>query len=732
MKIACLAAVLLGAALPADAGTPFEAADLYRLQQVENPVLAADGKRVLFTRVRFDEGADRRLGELWLAHLDAGGAVVDQRLLVPASLAPREASFSPDGSRVAFVGQHLGAAQIFVLTLADPVPRPVTSGETVPMGPVWSPDGRRIAFVGRVPARPPMVVGMPPRPRGADRAPEPKLVTDLFWRTDSGGEVKPGAFHLFVLDAETGSATQLTSGPEDGVEPSGLAWTPDGRFLIGSRSGDRVREPGESNLWRFDAARPGAVPVQLTSRPGSEVAPAVSPDGRTLAFLGAEATRSFYAMPEAWLMPLAPGAPIRKAAPALDRPLAMPPLWREDSQALHILFHDQGVTRVGEVDLGSGAVAVKVPVVGGTRLYLPSAGGQFSAAAGTFAWTTAHPDRPAGLGISRGGSQTGSLDPNARWAEGKRAGRIEEVRAKAPDGREIQGWLLFPPDFDSRRRHPVILDIHGGPNTDYGPFFSVTHALYAAAGYLVLFTNPRGSIGYGAEFANLITGAYPGDDHGDLMAMVDAVSARPYADPSNLFIGGGSGGGVLTLNAIGREPGRFRAAVALRPVTDWANQATTADSAAFFLQQWMGAAPWDAPETYRARSPFFLAGRMVTPTLLITGEADYRTPISQTEMMFGALKQRGVETMMLRLPEANHGMGRPSQWLQSILAPIDWFNRHRAKRAPASAGQRGTSGTCGPWGQSRPCNRGFGPPPGRSSRDARPRPRRRGRPARRW
>ncbi|WP_448582750.1 prolyl oligopeptidase family serine peptidase [Thermaurantiacus sp.] len=679
MKFACLAALLLALTVPVAARTPFEAADLYQLQQIENPVLAADGRRVLFTRVRFDEGSDRRQGELWLAHLDASGAIIDQRLLVPASLAPREASFTPDGSRIAFVGQHMGGAQLFVLTLADPVARPATSGETVPMGPVWSPDGRRLAFIGRVPAKAPALVGMPPRAKGADRAPEPKLVTDLFWRTDAGGEVKPGAFHLFVLDLDSGTTTQLTSGPEDMVDPNGLAWTPDGRFLIASRNSDRIKEPTESNLWRFDAGRPGAAPVQLTSRPGSEFAPAVSPDGRTLAFLGAEATRDFYPMPEVWLMPLAPGAPIRKAAPSLDRPVAAAPLWRADSAALHILYHDEGVTRVGEVDAASGAVTVKVPVVGGTRLYLPSAGGQFSAAAGTFAWTTAHADRPAGLGVSKGGEQTGRLDPNARWAEGKRASAIEEVRAKAPDGREIQGWLMFPPGFDRRKRYPLILDIHGGPNTDYGPIFSVTHALYAAAGYLVLFTNPRGSIGYGREFANLITGSYPGADHEDLMAMVDAVAARAYADPRNLFIGGGSGGGVLTLNAIGRAPGKFRAAVALRPVTDWTNQVTTADNSPFFLQQWMGAPPWDEPERYRARSPFFLAGKIITPTLLITGEADFRTPIAQTEMMFGALKQRGVETMMIRLPDANHGMGRPSQWLQSILAPIEWFNRHRLK-----------------------------------------------------
>jgi dipeptidyl aminopeptidase/acylaminoacyl peptidase len=384
-------------------------------------------------------------------------------------------------------------------------------------------------------------------------------------------------------------------------------------------------------------------------------------------------------MPEAWLMPLAPGGAVRKAAPRLDRPVETIG-WREDSQGLAMLFSDAGVTRVGEASVTSGDVAIKVPLVGGTRLYLPSSGGDFSARGGTYAYTSAFTDRPAGLGISKGAAETGAVDFNAGWAATKRPGRIEEVRAKSrADGREIQGWVVFPPDFSAGKRYPLILDIHGGPNTDYGPFFSVTHALYAAAGYLVLYTNPRGSIGYGSEFANLITNAYPGLDHDDLMSMVDALGLKPYVDSRNLFIGGGSGGGVLTLNAIGREPAKFRGAVALRPVTDWSNQATTSDFPAFFIKQWMGVAPWEDPERYRVRSPFFLAGKIRTPTMLITGEEDFRTPISQTEMMFGALKLQGVETVMVRLPGAGHAMGRPSQWLQSVLAPIQFFDRLQQK-----------------------------------------------------
>lgn len=672
-------AASLSFAPPAPAATPFEPADLYRLSLVTAPQLSPDGRRVLFTRVVFDEGQDKRLVELWLAHLDASGTVIDRRLLVGRDQLPRAAVFSPDGTRIAYLGNYIGRQTLFVMALAEGVGRPLPTGEVAPQEFAWSPDGTRIAFIGDVPLREDVITGLPERPKGAERAPDPKVVTDLFWRTDAGGERRPSSTHLFVIEAASGTLTRLTSGPAAGIDAGGIDWTPDGRFIVGVRMPDRINRPEDSNLWRFDARTPGASPVQLTSRPGSETGPKVSPDGRMLAFTGAEATAQFYPMPEAWVMPLAPGGAIRKAAPQLDRPVESLS-WREDSQALAMLFFDAGVTRVGEADLETGAVKVKVPLVGGTRLYLPSSGGDFSARAGTYAYTSAFTDRPAGLGISRGAGETGAIDFNAGWAATKRPARIEEVRAKSrADGREIQGWVAYPPDFSPARRYPLILDIHGGPNTDYGPFFSVTHALYAAAGYIVLFTNPRGSIGYGAEFANLITDAYPGRDHDDLMSMVDALGLKPYVDGRNLFIGGGSGGGVLTLNAIGREPAKFRGAVALRPVTDWSNQVTTSDASAFFMKQWMGAAPWDDPERYRARSPFFLAGRIRTPTMLITGEADFRTPISQTEMVFGALKLQGVDTVMVRLPEANHAMGRPSQWLQSILAPIQFFNRLQAK-----------------------------------------------------
>lgn len=684
-----MAASVLCATAPANARSaaqlkPFQPADIYDLSMVTYPQVSPDGTRVLFTRSAFDRGSDRRTAELWLAHLDANGRIIDKRLLVGRDVGPRQAGWSADGSRIAYVAQSLGKPQIHVLALADGLGKAITSGDLSPSQPRWSPDGRRIAFIGRVQARPATIAGMPDKPKGTEAAPDAKIISDLFWRGDGAGEILPGATHLFVADVATGAVSQLTVGDTDRVnDDGGLDWMPDGRAIVAPFTADPINGPREIDLYLYEArvGETGKVwpPTRLTSRKGSEYDPVVSPDGRTIAFIGSKASNQFYDMPELWTTPATPGSPVRHLSQALDRPVA-DARWETGGTALNILYHDEGTQRLARIDAATGATTIRVQSVGGTRLYLPSAGGQADCARDICAFTTPLTDRPAGLGIALGTALTDALDFNAGWAATRAPSRIEEITAASrADGKRVQGWIAFPPDFVPSRRYPVILDIHGGPNTDYGPFFSITHSLYAAAGYLVLFTNPRGSIGYGSAFANAITNAFPGQDHDDLMTMVDALAARPYVDSRNLFIGGGSGGGLLTLWAIGKEPDKFRAAVALRPVVDWADQVTTSDSTAFFARHWMGAMPWDRPELYFSRSPFSLTGQIKTPTLLITGENDYRTPISQTEQMFGALKLRGVDTTMIRLPGAGHGMGRPSQWLQSILAPIDYFGQRKAK-----------------------------------------------------
>ena len=624
-------------------------------------------------RTWFDIGTDRRMRELWLADIRADGSV--ERRMVAGAIRSTP-TWSPDGTRIAYVGELAGKPQVFVLPLATGIAQPVTTVKLAPLNPRWSPDGRTLAFVAQVDLPPVKPKNMPARPEGATWAPDAKVVTAYRYRTNEAGYATPGFRHVFTVPADGGAPRQVTTGDIQHINEDGaFSWTADGQGLVvaTNRRLDSDQAGRESDLWLVPLA--GAA-RQLTSADGPERDPEVSPDGRMVAFIGAAQKRSFYTQDDLWVMPLDGGAP-RNLTAASDRPVSAP-VWAEDGRSIYALYNEDGVQRVGQSPLTGGRPKTVVREVGGTRLYAPSSGGNFSVAGGTVAYTSLFADRPTGLGLTRGGRALAGLDFNTQWRAGKRIGKLEELRyASSADGTKIQGWVQYPPDFDPAKRYPLILEIHGGPNTDYGPMFSITHQLYAAAGYVVLFVNPRGSIGYGEAFANFFGKPYPGQDHDDLISGVRAMTARSYIDGRNIFIGGGSGGGLLTLWAIAKEPDLFRAAVSLRPVTDWTVQALASDLQAVTAQYWIGGTPWDNHDTYWQRSPLSLVGKVKTPTMLITGEADYRTPIAQTEIYYQALKMRGIDTVMVRLPDANHGMGRPSQWLTSILMPIDWFDRYR-------------------------------------------------------
>lgn len=680
MKTATFALTLL-ASTAAIAATPVEPLDLYRISMTDAVDVSPDGAHVLFTRMQFDIQTDRRTTEWWLAKVGSKG--LERRLLIPSQVGASGLAWAPDGKRIAYVAAYLGKPQLWVMDVEEGVGKPITSGGIAPRAPVWSPDGTRIAFTARVEAPMPKVPGMPEKPAGATWAPDPRVITDWQWRTNDGGYIKAGADHLFVMpaarDAGGGTPTQLTKGDADQIE-GGAEWAPDGQSLLYAAAvrANNDRNAGESDLYRIAAA--GGAPQRLTEIDGSERGPQLSRDGRLLAWVGCPKTTKFYCQPALWQRPVAGGEPVNLTA-ALDRPV-QDFRWSPDGKALHVLYADAGVTRVAALPAGGGKPRILLPEIGGARLYLPSSGGAWDEGNGVHAFTTVEADRPAALGVVKAGKLVGKIDFNEGWRAGKSIGAMERLTWKAPDGLPIEGWIQYPPNFDSSRKYPVALEIHGGPNGDYGPYFSITHQLYAAAGYVVLWTNPRGSIGYGERFANGITpeygGEYPGPDHDDLMAGVDEVLKRPWADARNQFIGGGSGGGVLTTFAIGKT-NRFNAAAALRPVSDWSIQALTSDISAVTLSNWVVGNPWDNRDLYWRRSTFSLVGKVQTPTLLITGEADYRTPIAQTEAYYQALKVRGVDAMMVRLPDATHGMGRPSQWLQSNLAVIDWYNRYLKK-----------------------------------------------------
>lgn len=285
--------------------------------------------------------------------------------------------------------------------------------------------------------------------------------------------------------------------------------------------------------------------------------------------------------------------------------------------------------------------------------------------------------------IWSGGKTRRLTNLNANLLEAKALASVRKIAVTAPDGRAIDAWLATPPGRQPGQKVPLILEIHGGPNSAYGPSFSSDVQLYAAAGYAVLWTNPRGSTSYGAEFANLIDKNYPSQDYDDLIASVDAAIADGTADPDNLFVTGGSGGGVLTAWIVGKT-NRFKAAATQKPVINWTSEALTMDATLFTSRYWFTKKPWEDPMSYWNRSPLSLVGNVKTPTLVVVGGEDYRTPVSESEQYYAALQIQGVPTALVKVPGASHGglAARPSQSAAKAAAILAWFDRYRSGAKP--------------------------------------------------
>jgi acylaminoacyl-peptidase len=318
--------------------------------------------------------------------------------------------------------------------------------------------------------------------------------------------------------------------------------------------------------------------------------------------------------------------------------------------------------------------------VGGLSLGRPYDGGSYSVSRnGRVAYTHCTPYRPADVYLAVPGRADGAplTQLNEDLLAQRELGTVEAFEVPSSfDGRPVQGWIVRPPRFDASQSYPLLLEIHGGPFANYGDRFALEMQLYAAAGHVVVYTNPRGSTSYGEEFANLIHHAYPSQDYDDLMSCVDAVIARGSIDASRLYVTGGSGGGVLTAWIVGKTD-RFRAAVVAKPVIHWTSFALTADLYPFFVKYWFPGMPWEVPEQYWERSPLSLVGNVSTPTMVLTGESDWRTPISESEQYYQALKLRGVDTALVRIPEASHGItDRPSRFAAKTAYVLEWFARH--------------------------------------------------------
>ena len=649
--------------------------DLFRVEYALDPQISVDGQWIAYVRQRPDVMTDRFYSNIWLVRVDGS----QHRPLTSGKFFDRSPRWSPDGSRLAYISNRSGTQQIHVQRMDSGKDTVITSGAEPPNAISWSPDGATIAFLNLV-LKPELIVGNPLQPpAGAAWAPAPKYTSELVYRFDGVGELRPGYTHLFVVPSAGGIARQLTSGavqytPSLFVEPR-LAWTPDGSEIVlaARRDKDPDRHPFDSDLYSV-ALKDGAI-KRLTDRTGPDDTPAVSPDGRLIAFTGFDDRKQSFHTTRLYVMNR-DGSGKRALSEGLDRSVGAPQ-WAVDGRGVYVTFDDRGNTKVALIDLDGNVRVVAGDVGTGGLAY---GGGSFSVAPnGTVAFTRTTTTVPSQVAVSSDRSTRDVTTLNDSLLAHRTLARSEEIRYRSSkDGREIHGWIVRPPGFDATKRYPVVLEIHGGPFANYGARFDIEKQVLAASGYVVFYANPRGSTSYGEEFFALAHQSFPGDEHFDLLPGVDAAIAKGLIDERNQFVTGGSGGGGLTAWLTGHTD-RFRAAVAFYPITNWESAVLGGDLPGIENRFFPGP-PWDHREHYFSRSLLAVVKRVKTPTLVMTGDHDLRTPLMESEQYYRALKLLGVESVLVRVPEGSHGLGtRPSQSAAKLTTMVGWFEKYRVR-----------------------------------------------------
>lgn len=672
-KPIALAAMLFGLTATAQADDDlrlFSAEDVFELEWADDPQISPDGTQAIYLRRFNDIQRDRTRSHVWIVNLDGSG----HEPLLADEGTYRFARWSPDGSRIAFTTLDGGKVQVFVHYLKSGRQALLGTFEETPFNLTWSPDGRHIAFTMSVPQKAKKLVKSRGKPKGAKWAKAPVVIDRARYRTNGSGFLDLAYTHVFVMPAEGGTARQLTSG--DFNHDGSLSFTPDGTEILFSanRDPDWELQSRESDLFAVSVAS-GAL-RQLTSEPGTESNPQVSPDGRSVAYLKTANTRIPFLATNVHVVGL-DGSGDRNLTDGLDR-RAGSVQWLSNSEIAYT-FQNRGENFVGAVTT-SGQRRTAAERIGGTTVGRPYVSGTYDAGAGgALVYTKGSATRPADLYAMKGGREVRLTSLNEDLLGHRDLGELRSFTYNSSlDGLEVHGWMITPPDYEEGKRYPLIIEIHGGPHLAYGPHFSAELQRMAAAGYVVIYDNHRGSIGYGSEFANLLDGKYSSpDDFADHMSAVDWAIDNGFADKDNLFIAGGSAGGIATAYAIGLTD-RFNAAMAAKPVVNWVSKVLTADSYIGQIQNQFPGPPWEHLEHYWKRSPLSLVGNVKTPTMLITGEVDYRTPISETEQFYQALQLQRVPSVMVRIPGSNHGIAsRPSRLNAKTDYTLAWFDKYR-------------------------------------------------------
>ncbi len=655
----------------------FTAADVFRLESASNPQISPDGKSVAYVRVTADPMADRFRRSIWM--VDETGA--SHWPIAQGKGSYSSPVWSPDGRTLAYSASEEGASEIRLFDIAS---RRSATLSRLPSGAAslsWSPDGKMLAFESFVKESGLQPAVLPPKPEGATWAESVKIYDTINYRADGSGLVDSGYTQIFVLPIDGGTPRQLTFQARN--HDGRLSWAPDGKSLLFSANAeaDWERNPQNTDLYSLDVT--GGAIKRLTTRKGPDDSPAMSPNGKQIAFTGFDDKELSYQVSDLYVAN-ADGSNPRNLSADFDRDIS-DPQWAGDG-AIWFRFEDHGMTSLGRVAPSGGKVATVVSDLVGATVDRPYTGGGYSVnKSGRYAATTGGAQTPAEVAISTGGKLKILTNLNSDVFTGKIIPGAEHITVPSSfDKRPVDAWVVKPPNFDPSKRYPLLLEIHGGPHAAYGPTFAGEIQLYAAAGYVVVYSNPRGSTSYGGEFAQLIHHNYPSQDYDDLISVVDAVIAANPIDTKKLFVTGGSGGGVLTAWIVG-STNRFAAAMVQKPVINWTSEVLSADGGVSMSRYWFGELPWEegAQARYWARSPLSKVGNVKTPTGVMVGEEDNRTPHSEAEQYYQALQIRKVPTELILVPGSPHDIaGRPTGLIAKTTNTIAWFARFGGPAVP--------------------------------------------------
>jgi len=671
--------------------------DLFKFAWIADPQISPDGSRVAFVRVWVNQKADRYDSALWVVPTNGGAA--RQLTAGPRDTSPR---WSPEGKRLAFVRSaekegRQQPAQIYLLTLEGGEAQSLTELPRSAGAPQWSPDGKTIAFTSSEDLskkEQAMTEGGEVKENQPERVSDVRVITRATYRFNGPGYLNPKVkTHIWTVaaPADPGVASKPKQITKGNFDEGNVSWSPDGRriYFTASRALEPYYEPPRADL--YSIAPDGSDEKKIVSFDGRLGDYCLSGDGKRIALSGSPTRKPIqsYTQPDLFVVDNVAEATPRNLTADYDLDVgggiggdqraprggsSDGAIWSKDGRNLYVNVAEHGRANLKRIDASTGKVE---PVTTGDHEVQAY---------------TATPDAskmvllissPVNIGDlflldAASGKLTQLTKINDELFSQFDLTPPEEIWYTSFDGRKIHGWIQKPPNFDSSKKYPFILEIHGGPHSAYGFTFTHEFQWMAAKGYVVLYTNPRGSTSYGQDFGNIIQYNYPGDDYKDLMAGVDEVLKRGYVDENRLGVTGGSGGGVLTNWTVGHT-NRFKAAVSQRSIADWAGFWYTADFT-LFQPTWFRGAPWEDPEDFVKRSPITYIKNITAPMMFIEGEADWRTPPADGgEIMFRALKYRKIPTVMVRFPNESHELSRsgaPWRRVERLQHILNWFDKY--------------------------------------------------------